>query len=71
MILAAILVLIILFGLFFTGKSGVEAAEQAATDDDPVRRAVYQGQSSCMGVLFAVIGAAGVFVLLGLIIPGS
>lgn len=67
----AILIIAILVCMFFTGRSGTQAAEQAAVEDKPVEKALNWGQAGCMGLLFAGIGAAGVFLLLGMALPGS
>lgn len=65
----ALLIIAILVCMLFVGRSGTQAAEQAAVEEKPVERTLLWGQASCLGVLFALIGAVGVFVLLGAMLP--
>lgn len=63
MIVISILIIIIV-GLLFTGKSGVEASQQAAIEENVVKRTIWHGQTGCMGILFVAVGVVGLLAIL-------
>lgn len=67
-----ILVVIVVFvGLAYTLKSGTRAANEAATEPDPIKRTIHGGESGCMGLLFCAIGVAGVLAVIAISFPGK
>lgn len=67
-----ILILIALFGVMvFTLRSGNRARGLAVEEEVPVKKALYNGESGCMGLLFALAGMAAVLAVIGAAFPGK
>ena len=67
-----VLILIaVILAMLFTGRSGNRAYTQAVEEEQPVQKGLYLGEFGCMPLLFAAIGAMGVFMALSIALPGK
>lgn len=71
----ALIFAIILIGLFalmvYTLFNGNRARGRAVVEDVPVKKAIHNAESGCMGILFAVAGMVLVLFIIAAAFPGK